>query len=178
MKVSGDYIKNIQNVLYVPSLKTNLLSTGKITNENYTIVFDKKQCLMKYRNNNIIAIGLWCNDMYKFDGIPKQQQAFLTCSTSKNQLWHERYGHLNYFYLKLFHKHNLVNGLPNIEEDKCVCEACLVRKQHCFKFGNNKTKATQVLELIHGDVCALMRSQSLGSACRETRYYQAAKTGL
>jgi hypothetical protein len=42
MRVSGDCIKNIQNVLYVPSLKTNLLSISKITDENFTVVFYKK----------------------------------------------------------------------------------------------------------------------------------------
>jgi hypothetical protein len=72
MRVSRDCIKNIQNVLYVHGLKTNLLSISKIIDENYTVVFDKKQCLIK-DHNNIIARGLWCNDMYRFDGIPKQQ---------------------------------------------------------------------------------------------------------
>jgi len=164
MRVSRDCKKKIQNVLYVPGLKTNLLSVSKIIDENYIVVFDKKQCLIKDCNNNIIARGLWCNDMYRFDGIPKQQQAFFTCSTSKNQLWHERYGHLNYFYMKFLHKHNLVNGLPNIEEDKSVREACLARKQYHFKFDNNKTIATEVLEFIHSDVCGPMKTQSLGGA--------------
>jgi hypothetical protein len=96
MRLSGDCIKNIQNVLYVTRLNTKLLYVSKIANENYTVFFDSKHCLIKYSNNNIIARGLCCNDMYKFDGIPKQQQAFLT-SYFKNQLWHERYDHLNSF---------------------------------------------------------------------------------
>jgi len=150
--------------LYVLGLKKNLLSISKITDENYTVVFDEKQCLIKDQNNNIIARGLRCNDTYRFDGIPEQRQAFLACSTSENQLWHERYGHLNYFYLKLLHKHNLVNGLPNIEEDKGVCEACLAGKKYHFKFDNNKTKATWVLELIHSDACGPTGTQSLGGA--------------
>jgi hypothetical protein len=98
MSVLGDCIKNIWNVLYVPGLRTNLLFVSKITDENYSIVFHKKQCLIKDPNNNIIVRGLQCDDMYRFDGIPKLQQAFMTCFTSESQLWHERYGHLNYFY--------------------------------------------------------------------------------
>jgi hypothetical protein len=54
-----------------------------------------------------------------------------------------------------------VNGLPNIVEDKGVCEACLAGKQHCFKFDNNKTSATQVLELINIDVCGPLKPNPL-----------------
>jgi hypothetical protein len=82
----------------------------------------------------------------------------------RDQLWDERYGHLNYFYLKLLHIHNLVNRLPNTDEDEGVCEACLARKQHRFKFDNNKTKTTHVLELIHSAICGPMRTQSCGGA--------------
>lgn len=64
MRVSGYCIQNIQNVLYVFDLKTNLLFVSKITDENYMVVFDKKQCLIKDRNNTIISGGLRCNDMY------------------------------------------------------------------------------------------------------------------
>lgn len=57
----------------------------------------------------------------------------------RNQLWHERCGHLNYFYLGLLYKNRLVNGLSQIEEEKGVCEACLVGKQCRLKF---RTRAT------------------------------------
>ena len=57
-----------------------------------------------------------------------------------------------------------MNGLPNIEEEKGVCEACLAGKRHQFKFDNRKTRATQVLELVQSDVCVPMRIQSLGGA--------------
>jgi hypothetical protein len=42
MRVLGDCIKNISNVLYVPSLKTKFLYVSKITDENNTIAFDHK----------------------------------------------------------------------------------------------------------------------------------------
>jgi hypothetical protein len=43
MRVSRNCIKNIQNVLYVPGLKTNLLFVSKLIDENYIVVFDKKR---------------------------------------------------------------------------------------------------------------------------------------
>ena len=57
-------------MLFVPSLKMNLLFVSKITNEDYIVVFDKKQCLIKDPNNHLVARGLRCNDMCKFDGRP------------------------------------------------------------------------------------------------------------
>jgi hypothetical protein len=39
MTISRDCIKNIHNVLYVPSVMTNLLSVRKFTAEKYIVVF-------------------------------------------------------------------------------------------------------------------------------------------
>jgi hypothetical protein len=138
MQVSRNSVKNIQNVLYDPSLKENLLPISKITDDNFIGIFYKKQCLIKDQNNKSIARGVQSNDMYRFEGLPNKQ-CFLTCYSSKNWLWNERYGHLNYFYLDLLHKNNLVNGLPQIAKGKGVCEACLAGK-HLLKFDNSKTR--------------------------------------
>jgi hypothetical protein len=46
-----------------------------------------------------------------------------------------------------------VNGLPQIEEETSVCEACLAGKEHRLKF-----------DLIHSNVCGPMRTQSVGGA--------------
>lgn len=60
-----------------------------------------------------------------------------------------------------------MNGLPNIEEEEGICEACLAGKQHWFKFDNSKTRATQVLELVHNDICGPTNTQSFGG----TKYF-------
>ena len=76
MRVSGDFVRTIQNVLYVLGLKTNLLSVSKIIDKKYIVVFYKKQCLIKDRNNKMMAQGLRWNNMYRFDGIPKNNKLF------------------------------------------------------------------------------------------------------
>ena len=70
MRVFGDSTKNIQNVLHFIGQKEYLFYVSKITNENFTVVFYKKQCLIRDHNDNTIARGVWSNDMYSFDDIP------------------------------------------------------------------------------------------------------------
>ena len=42
-------------------------------------------------------------------------------------LWHLRFGHVNFNSLKL--SHELVHGLPLVENPKSVCEGCVLGKQ-------------------------------------------------
>jgi hypothetical protein len=37
-------IKSVHNILYVPGVKTNLLSVGKLTDLSYKVFFDSKRC--------------------------------------------------------------------------------------------------------------------------------------
>ena len=58
--------------------------------------------------------------------------------SSQEQLWHERMGHLNYPTLNVMCKLNMVKGLPKINVDKCLCEACLLGKHHKEKIEKGK----------------------------------------
>ena len=51
-------------------------------------------------------------------------------------LWHLRFGHLNFNSLKL--SHELVHGLPLIEDPKFVCKAYVLGKQARQKFDHGK----------------------------------------
>lgn len=107
-------IKSIKDVLCVPGLKHNLLSIGKIADANMFVTFHKHGCLIYDKDDQIVARGLRDNGLYKFEGIIAKEHACLVDTRSKNHLWHERYNHLNFFYLGLLNKNNLVDGIPEI----------------------------------------------------------------
>ena len=72
---------------------------------------------------------------------------------------------MNYPSLNVMCKLNMVRGLPNINVDKCLCEACLLGKQHREKFEKGKAwRARQKMELVHSDLCGPMQTASLGGA--------------
>ena len=82
-----------------------------------------------------------------------------------NELWHQRYGHLNIQGLQLLKNKQMVSGLPVIKPLEHVCEGCVVGKQTKQSFPVGKSKrAEAILEIIHADVCGPMRTASLSGS--------------
>lgn len=78
-------------------------------------------------------------------------------------VWHQRFGHLNYESLKFLNDKELVNGLQ-IDPEEIVdhkCEGCAHRNSFP-KSSDTETK--QPLEFIHSDVCEPMSTDSVGGS--------------
>ena len=106
---------------------------------------------------DVVAKGTHHNALYESEGTTCKQQA-LIAKSSQIHLWYEMVGHLNYFYLGLLKKNNLVDGLPEIQGKEGVCEGCMVGKQHHEKFQKNAWRESYVLQLVHSDICGPMKT--------------------
>jgi len=72
-------------------------------------------------------------------------------------LWHCRYGHLNFWGLHTLSQHNMVYGLSIMKVPIKLCKDCLIGKQSRDSFPKKSTwRATQVLQLVHADICGPM----------------------
>ena len=97
-----------------------------------------------------------------------RRRAFLASKTGDIDLWHRRMGHLS---IDAFKK--LANGMVedlDIDSNRApdFCKACLQGKQHRIPFPTSgATRATDILEIVHSDVCGPMSKTSLG----KTRYF-------
>ena len=82
------------------------------------------------------------------------------------ELWHARFGHVNYGSLLLLQQHNMVQDMSFLEmPPKHVCEGCVLGKMQRFAFPKDgSARATQKLQLIHSDLCGPMRTPSIGSS--------------
>lgn len=59
----------------------------------------------------------------------------------------------------------LVSGLPDGGARQGQCISCLLEKQHCEAIPKASTRcASELLELVHSDLCGPMQTQSLGGA--------------
>lgn len=76
-------------------------------------------------------------------------------------LWHLRYGHLNERSLHDLSSKGMVHGLRTMEH-LSVCEGCVEGKKACEAFPGYSSRTTQILDLVHTDVCGSMPVQSLG----------------
>ncbi|MCO5548048.1 hypothetical protein L7F22_001504 [Adiantum nelumboides] len=82
-----------------------------------------------------------------------------------SELWHARFGHLNYDYLQLAFKDGLVTGLPEVGIPKHPCTSCIKGKQHWDLIPKKASRrASHQLELLHMDLCGPMRQVSLGGS--------------
>jgi hypothetical protein len=96
-------IKEIDNVLYVPTLTKNLISVGALTDKGVMFTFNSNECLLIRRPNEILAKGIRdpSNGLYKFQCLARASQGeALFVSPSSNQyqltqLWHQRFAHLH-----------------------------------------------------------------------------------
>jgi hypothetical protein len=82
--------------------------------------------------------------------------------------WHARYGHLNFHALRKLADSVMVSGLPQIDHVDQVCDGFLTGKQKRATFPMvAKYRATERLELVHGDLCGPVTLATPG----EKRYF-------
>jgi len=67
VKLPHGQVKQIHNVMYVPSIKTNLIFVSTIVDNDLKVEFLKSQCVVKYiqYHYRIIATGTKIGGLYK-----------------------------------------------------------------------------------------------------------------
>lgn len=165
--------KNIflNDALHVPDLRTNLLSVGKITDRGNEVLFKKDIALIIGKDGNVKLTANRVGELYY---VPEQEDNsecnVIEGDTRKGrpqslELWHRRLGHLNKHDLKEAWKKGTIKGL-NISkiQDEFECEVCILGKMTKLPFPSNEERSTEILEIIHSDVCGPMQLESMGKS--------------
>ncbi|XP_019257647.1 PREDICTED: uncharacterized protein LOC109235854 [Nicotiana attenuata] len=100
IKTKNGFVETISNVLYVPDLKSNLLSVGQLQEKVYVIIIKKGECEIYDPVRGAIAIvQMSSNRLFpiKIDNI---QSCLMTEVKDPSWLWHFCYGHLSFGGLK------------------------------------------------------------------------------
>ena len=79
---------------------------------------------------------------------------------SATYLWHCRLGHIGVKHMKKVHADGLLESLDYELVD--ACEPCLMGKMTKTSFSRTMERATDLLEIIHTDVCGLMNIEARG----------------
>ncbi|CAG4933546.1 unnamed protein product [Colias eurytheme] len=155
----------LNDVLYVPSLRRNLFSEGVIIRKCYSIVKKNSSALI-YKNHNVVmSANIKENNLYELNiktVLPD------TCNLVQNKqsdlrMWHERLGHINVKQIKNMTANSVVNGLEMIDngQNSFVCEACAYGKQCKFPFQKSERGELQPGDLVYSDVCGPMSTSSI-----------------
>ncbi|KAG8487092.1 hypothetical protein CXB51_020668 [Gossypium anomalum] len=158
---TGSGNKIILDVLFVPDIDQNLLSVGQLVEKGYSLVFKNGSCVIEdFHGQEIVTVGM-VDKCFMLDVNQLEKKAYTSLADNAD-LWHRRLGHANFRSLDLLHKLNLVEEMSKVEVRDTVCEICQLGKQARLPFPVNQAwKVRERLELVHYDVCGLMKSLSL-----------------
>ncbi|KAJ4955119.1 hypothetical protein NE237_011902 [Protea cynaroides] len=124
-------IQTISNVLFVPDLKTNLLSIDQLQEKRYEISIKDGVCRIQDENLGLIAeVNMTTNRMFPLYLHNTHHSCFTAKLKDEAWLWHFRYRHLNFGGLSTLQQNNMVTYFPQITAPTEVCKECVVSKQH------------------------------------------------
>lgn len=136
----------INNALYVPDLKYNLVSVSRMRKAGATVVFEDGKAIIS-RDGVVVAEGHEEGGLYWLTCKKKSVVANVVHSRiDENQLWHRRLGHLC-----------MQNVVKLVKMSKGMSSSltndCLKGKQSRLPFKGTRPRATRPLYLVHSDIC-------------------------
>uniref|UniRef100_A0A1X7UFL8 GAG-pre-integrase domain-containing protein n=1 Tax=Amphimedon queenslandica TaxID=400682 RepID=A0A1X7UFL8_AMPQE len=133
-------------------LSYNVLSVSKAVERGNSVKFGKSSCNIRDPNHRPIAVAEKIGGLYQVNTTPVYINSATSCQeTTKEDISHYRFEHLNVRSLQKLAKENLVDDFdftPTYEIQ--FCESCLEGKQHRSTFPSHfETRAKEPLELVH-----------------------------
>ena len=155
LKMTFDKHLTLKNVLFVPNIHKNLVSSSFLNKHGFRIVIESDKVILS--KNGMFVGKIYVTDgifklnvmFFKDDNAIKNSSAYLLESPN---LWNGRLGHMNFDTLQRLSAKEYIPKL-NIDS-KHKCETCVEAKltRSSFKCVERNTK---VLDLIHNDICDL-----------------------
>ncbi|GKE45818.1 retrovirus-related pol polyprotein from transposon TNT 1-94 [Tanacetum coccineum] len=121
-------------VYYVKGLNHNLFSVGQICDADLEVAFQKSTCFVRDLQGNDLLTGNRGADLYTIS-LQETTSSTPICFMAKASptqawLWHRRLSHLNFDYINLLSKKNVVIGLPKLKYVKDqLCSSCEVKQK-------------------------------------------------
>nr|GFA23266.1 retrovirus-related Pol polyprotein from transposon TNT 1-94 [Tanacetum cinerariifolium] len=131
------------------------------------VALRKSTCFVRDLQGNDLLTGNHGSDLY---AISLQESTSLTplylmakASLTQAWLWHRRLSHLNFDYINLLSKKDIVIGLPKLKYVKDqLCSSCELSKVKRSSFKSKAIPSSKGrLNLLHMDLCGLMRVASI-----------------
>ena len=142
LQLNQGNVIHLQDVLYVPDLKKNLVSISAVEDKGYKVTFsDGKVHVWKKNFKDSFTLGFRVDSLYQVGGSPL---GVMSCDTSlQSELWHQKLVHLHYEALPDVRK--IVTGMPEFRLEKGVCPGCAEGKLKRGPLPSNQSTAFNIL---------------------------------
>nr|GEU79715.1 retrovirus-related Pol polyprotein from transposon TNT 1-94 [Tanacetum cinerariifolium] len=120
-------------VYYIEGLNHNLFSVGQFCDVDLEVAFRKSTCFVRDLKGNDLLTGNRGSDLYTIS-LQESTSSTPLCLMAKASptqawLWHRRISHLNFDYINLLSKKDIVIGLPKLKYVKDqLCSSCELSK--------------------------------------------------
>jgi hypothetical protein len=108
LEISNDFTLHLHDVLYVPSIRRNLISVSCLDDDGFDCLFSKKQCLITF-NDKIVGRALRHDKLYLLsikdliNVVSSENNVNVSSSKNKREriddvsskLWHRRLCHIS-----------------------------------------------------------------------------------
>ena len=170
------YLLKLDDVLYIPSNRNNLISLGRWDTAGGRYIGGGGSITLITKDGRHVAHGIKVeNNLYKMKVSIRKPGAIcsktVTCTPQTFQatepsqsweIWHKRYGHIGYSGLQRLLDLHLVDGFTvDTRTPKPDCVACTEAKQTEEPFGKKTDRVTKPGELTHIDVWGKYRLTSI-----------------
>lgn len=169
-------IINLNNVLYSPNLRQNLISGILVDKAGHSFIGKNNVITVYHKNGRRLFEAKRQNGLYYVNPTyPKNAtscvynhknvfNANVSSSTVNNlKVWHRRFCHVNAKYIVNTSHNNSVRGLPNLKFENLNCESCKIAKSRRKSFKPlNKIRSNKPLQLLHMDLCGPLPHTAIG----------------
>ena len=167
----------LTNVQYTPDMAVNLLSVPSLTETGLEVRFLDRDCTIRRGRKVIARARKVASKLFQLTALKREQPpaqggasqggSAHVAQTDLAQLWHQRFGHLNYPALKKLFAEEQVRFERGVDCERIAravrdparaskCEACVLAKSARKAFPTEgATRARRPLELVHMDLCSM-----------------------
>ncbi len=159
---------SLNKTLHVLDLRTNLVSVSKITDRGFELHFRKGEAAILYKEGRLRLRAERIGDLYYVRELTTDASAALSSSGNNRvtlELLHRRMGHANTKDITDAVRNNRVDGVKLMSSQRNLdCDICLHGKMTRTPFPKKSNRKSELLDLVHTDVCGPMTTESIGRA--------------
>jgi len=162
LKLSSGFELTLSDVVYVPSMRRNLISVYVLDKCGFTFVFGNNE-VKTFRNSSLIGSGVLSDGLYLLNLDPNSivQRQSDVCNVvgnkrgrvteSSSMLWHKRLGHISRKRMERLIKENILHSLDFSDFDNYI--DCIKGKLTAKTRKTSGSRKEGILQLIHTDIC-------------------------
>ena len=164
LSLPSGLVLELNNCYCIPALCKNVISASCLQAEGYGFRSVDNGCLVYYKDifyvhapmmNGLYIVNLDGCSVYNINA--KRQRPN---DLNPTFIWHCRLGHINEKRMEKLHRDGLLHSFDF--ESFETCESCLLGKMTKAPFTGQSERASELLGLVHTDVCGPMSSTARG----------------